>query len=110
MIKKVIGSGLFSPLAMGRDNIEVSDFQFADDTIFVGKASWENIRFIKQFLINLELISGMKVNLDKCNIFGLNTDEAQVTEFASWFGCAVGLIPFYYLGVRVGSSHRKVAD
>lgn len=90
--------------------MEVSHLQFVDDTIFVGEASWDNVRFIKHFLVNLEMVSGLKVNRDKCNIYGLNVANSQMSDFASWLGCTIGSTPFKYLGVRVGSTHRLVVD
>lgn len=77
MLKKATGSGMFKPLVVGTDNIEVSHLQFADNTIFMDKATWENIQFIKHFLINLELVSGLKANPEKCSIFGLNVEELR---------------------------------
>lgn len=110
MLKKGIANGLSKPIFVERDKVEISHLQFADNTIFVGEASSQNILFIKHFLVNLELILGLKVNSDKSSICGLNLEENRITNFASWLGYSVGLILFKYLGVIVESSHRKIVE
>ncbi|KAL8465711.1 hypothetical protein ACS0TY_034980 [Phlomoides rotata] len=76
----------------------------------MGMTSWENIWFLKYFLANLELVSGLKVNRGKCSLFGLNLEEGIIDEFADFLGCRAGLFPFPYLSVMGGSSHRKTSD
>ncbi|KAL8504931.1 hypothetical protein ACS0TY_016215 [Phlomoides rotata] len=77
-----------------------------DDTLFLGKASDDNL----WFLIILELVLGKKVNIDKYSLYGLNLEEGMLEEYASFLGCRKGMFPFVYLGVMVGSSHIKTSD
>ncbi|KAL8488483.1 hypothetical protein ACS0TY_024671 [Phlomoides rotata] len=109
-IYKIISKVLSMRLQVGRDKNFVSHLQFENDTLFLGKASEENIRFLKQFLILMKLVSGLKVNRDKCSLYGLNMEEGRIEEFASILGYRIGRFPFVYLGVKVGSSHMKVSD
>ena len=44
------------------NNEEISILQYADDTIFFGEASMENVKAIKDILRSFELVSGLKIN------------------------------------------------
>lgn len=41
---------------------------------------------------------------------GLNTDPKIMEEMAAVLRCDLRAIPFSYLGIMVGSSHKKVAN
>ena len=60
---------LFEGFPVGRNEAEISILQYADDTIFFGKASRENVKSIKVILRSFELVSGLKINFSK-SIFG----------------------------------------
>lgn len=91
---------------MGRNKVKVSHLQYADDTIFTCPAKMSNIIAIKHILRNFELVSGLKVNFQKCAILGINTDNLMVENMARYLLCVVGKIPFSYLGMNVGINHR----
>ncbi|KAL8527230.1 hypothetical protein ACS0TY_005201 [Phlomoides rotata] len=61
---------------------------------------------MKRILRNLELLSGLKVNFDKCSLFGVNVDDSRLWEMADILGCGVGSLPFSYLGMN----HHKVSE
>ncbi|GJX75099.1 RNA-directed DNA polymerase, eukaryota, reverse transcriptase zinc-binding domain protein [Tanacetum coccineum] len=52
--------------------------------------------------------SGLKINLNKSKIMGINVESAQVIQSAAKLGCLVLKCPFYYLGTRVGGSMTRV--
>lgn len=110
MMEKAAEMGLFKPMEVGRRRIEISHLQFVDDTLFLGDALEGNILFLKILLILLELVSGLKINTNKCNVYGINTDEEWLEQQVNILECSVGRIPFTYLGVKVGISHNKVSD
>ena len=57
--------GLFRGFLIGSDKVEVSILQYADDTIFFGEATMENVRAIKTILRVFEMVSGLKINFAK---------------------------------------------
>ncbi|KAL8521044.1 hypothetical protein ACS0TY_011549 [Phlomoides rotata] len=91
--------GFFRAVEIGNERILVSHLQFADDTIFLGDATIENARTIKRILRNLELLSGLKVNFDKCSVSGINVEGDRLAEISGILGCNVASIPFSYLGI-----------
>ncbi|KAL8502133.1 hypothetical protein ACS0TY_021303 [Phlomoides rotata] len=64
----------------------------------------------ERFLVLLELVSGLKINMGKSSIYGRNVDDQHLSSYANILGCNVGAFPFKYLDVMIGSSHRKISD
>ena len=40
--------------------MDINILQYADDTVFFGTTTWENVRAIKVMLRSFELVSGLK--------------------------------------------------
>ncbi|RVW69351.1 Transposon TX1 uncharacterized 149 kDa protein [Vitis vinifera] len=78
---------------VGRNRTRVSQLQFADDTIFFSNTREEDLQTIKSLLLAFGHISGLKVNLDKSNIYGINLDQAHISRLAKTLECkaSVGL-------------------
>lgn len=110
MMSKATELGLFKAAEVGRNKVLISHLQFADDTIFLGKASRENTVFVKRFLRLMEIASGLKVNFDKCCVYGINVNEERLAEMANTLRCRTGSIPFDYLGIKVGVEYRRASD
>lgn len=62
------------------------------------------------FLINVEMVSSLKVNHEKCSVMGIDVVEEIIQNFTSILRCHVGKLPFHYLGVKVGSIHEKLQN
>ena len=50
----------------------MSHLQFADDTILFASPREEELQTLKSLLLVFGQIFGLKVNLDKSNLFGIN--------------------------------------
>ena len=61
---------------MGRNEVQVSILQYADDTLFFGKASMENVKTIKVILRRFELVSGLKINFSKSSFWIIGMSES----------------------------------
>ncbi|GKA12248.1 hypothetical protein Tco_0691794 [Tanacetum coccineum] len=81
---------------------------YADDAIFLGEWSDDNISTLIHVLKCFFHASGLKINLNKSKIMGINVESAQVIQAAAKLGCLVLKCPFYYLGTRVGGSMTRV--
>ena len=66
-------TGLTKGIFVGRDRTRVSLLQFTDDTIFFSKASLEHLQNLKIILLVFGQVSGLKINLEKNTISGINT-------------------------------------
>lgn len=105
-MKKVVEIGLFEAAEIWKNKIAVSHLQYADDTIFACPARVSNLVAIKQILRNFELVSGLKVNFNKCELMGLNVESQDIRNVAEYLQCKVSKNPLVYLGISVGVNHR----
>lgn len=71
LVDKAVQLGEFTGFEVNTD-LSFSLLQCADDTILMGKGYWENLWSIKTIFRSLELVSGLKVNFHKSNLYGLN--------------------------------------
>lgn len=53
-------------------------------------------------------MSGLRVNFDKCKLYGINASLEELTAGANLLGCDIEKGQFVYLGMRIGiNNHRK---
>lgn len=83
----------------------ISHLQYADDTIFLCSEADRNIITIKYQLRILELLSGLKVNFHKNNLYRVNIDANRLRFNATQLGCEVGVGRLSIWGLKVGVNH-----
>lgn len=96
-------------VGMAPDLIEngVVVLQYADDTVLC--INHEPDKAINLKLL-FELMSGLKVNYSKSEIFSVGSDNSIVEFYSDLFGCPVGNLPMKCLGVPVSFSCLKACD
>ncbi|XP_073066025.1 uncharacterized protein [Primulina eburnea] len=94
-------------LVVGRDKMEVTHIQFADDTLFL-------IQSATDLLVVVELLkffctkSGLKINFEKSSLLGLNRLDDEVDALAAAIGCKKDQWPIKYLGLPLGGDPKKL--
>lgn len=68
--------------------------QFADDTVGITGDSLENIWCIKSILRGSEMTSGMSVNYNKNNLFGVNIVASYLQATYMFLACKIRSFPF----------------
>nr|GFC30927.1 RNA-directed DNA polymerase, eukaryota [Tanacetum cinerariifolium] len=64
---------------------------------------------VNNFFINGDIPSGgLKINLCKSKIMGVNIEGSYVNQAAVKLGCQVLTSPFIYLGTKVGETMSRV--
>lgn len=81
--------GLFEGFLVGRNRTKVSHLQFADDTIFFSKASFEELHSLKLILLVFGRLSRLRINLNKSTLSAINISQDQTTRLASLLECVV---------------------
>lgn len=104
LIDKAKAMDLIRGLEMGRDKVEVSHIQFADDTLLFVKKE-DHIRFLVDVVTSFCNMFGLKINLEKSDLLGINCEEEDVEELAQQTGCGMEIWPIKYFGW--GASRRK---
>ena len=65
----------------------MTHLQFANDTIFFANSCTEELQTPKSLLLVFGQISGLKVNLDKSNLFGINLDQNHLSRLGLLLEC-----------------------
>ncbi|KAK9047975.1 hypothetical protein SSX86_033063, partial [Deinandra increscens subsp. villosa] len=108
LMDKAIKLGIFHGLGIVRSEMVVSHLTYADDAIVIGDWSSMNIANLIRLLRGFFLVSGLRVNLNKCGLYGVNVDPEVVKSSAADCGCLGGELPFKYLGLLVGESMNRI--
>ena len=72
MLLKAKERSVLEGFKVDRNRVRVTHLQFVDDTIFFANSCVEELQTLKSLLLVFGQISGLKVNLDKSNIFEIN--------------------------------------
>ena len=95
---------LLEGFKVGRNRTRVPHLQFADDTIFFSNSCAEELKTLKSLLLVFRQISGLKVNRDKSNLFGINLDQNHLSRLALLLDCKASDWPILYLGLPLGGN------
>ncbi|GMJ04378.1 hypothetical protein HRI_004107000 [Hibiscus trionum] len=111
LLEKGAGVRLFSGWQIGRGkNVHsLCHLQFADDlTIFCG-ASIREVENVRRTLRVFEVASGLRLNLKKSSLFGVNVEDSLLELWAKKINCQVGKFPTVYLGLPLGPKSNSLA-
>ncbi|XP_072062197.1 uncharacterized mitochondrial protein AtMg01250-like [Arachis hypogaea] len=108
MIGEAVRNRRISPLMVGRDHIELSHLQFADDTVLFCPPEEDTIKNYRRLLRCFQLMSGLSINFDKSNLIPVNCDEQWVQRMCGVLGCKQANLPVKYLGILLGANPRLV--
>ena len=90
-------------MMVGKTKEPTNILQYADDTVFVGEAVWENVLVLKAMLRGFELASGLKINYAKSQFGIIGGRVNWISQAAQTLNCRQLEIPFCYLGIPVGA-------
>jgi len=107
LMREAMKKNLFQGFLVVRDEVEVSILHYANDTLFFGKTSMENVKAIKVILRSVELVSGLKINFSKSNFETIGMLENWKVDAARYLNCRLLTIPFLYLGLSIGTNPRR---
>ena len=107
LMREALDKSIFSNFLVGRNNTPVNILQYADDTIFSGEATMQNVKTIKSILRSFEMCSGLKINFAKSSFGAIGKDEQWCIEAADYLNCRILSLPFTYLGIPVGDNPRR---
>ncbi|GKF79583.1 RNA-directed DNA polymerase, eukaryota, reverse transcriptase zinc-binding domain protein [Tanacetum coccineum] len=105
-----VGKGLISGVTINNSNINISHLFYADDIIITSEWNARELDNIIRVLHIFYLVSGLKINIHKSNIYGIGVNEEEVYFMANNAGCISGILPFTYLGLPIGSNMKSIAS
>ncbi|GJS92631.1 hypothetical protein Tco_0799599 [Tanacetum coccineum] len=89
-------------------SLSISHLFYANDAVFMGQWCDGNISTLIHVLKCFYRASGLRINMSKSKILGVNVDSDKVKGAASKLGCIILKTPFTYLGSKVGGSMSRV--
>ncbi|GJV90408.1 reverse transcriptase domain, reverse transcriptase zinc-binding domain protein [Tanacetum coccineum] len=102
LVSEAVEKGIFKGVAVGADRVIVSHLQYADDTIFFGEWSKENVKALICILKCFEEVSGLKVIYNKSKLYSISVSASDSEVMARWMSCSMGEFPFTYLWLPIG--------
>jgi hypothetical protein len=107
MVNRLHTEGIIqAPLSI--PNTDFPIIQYADDTLLVMQACPTQLAALKLILEQFAQATGLRVNYSKSALMSINISEEQLASLAQFFGCAVGSLPFTYLGLPMGTTKPTV--
>ncbi|GJR31850.1 RNA-directed DNA polymerase, eukaryota [Tanacetum coccineum] len=104
---RVIEAGSFTGIKID-SSVTLSHLFYADDAIFIGEWSRDNLKCIMHVLHCFSLLSGLSLNLKKSQLLGVGIPDSTVSLAADMIGCSVLHTPFKYLGIPVGGNMNSI--
>ena len=96
-----MGERVFSDLV-------VSHSLFFDDTLIFYEAGPEQIQYVCLILLCFEVVSGLRVNLDKSKLVAIGEVD-NIGALANILGCSVAASPMKYLGLPLGATYKATS-
>ncbi|KAL9995937.1 putative RNA-directed DNA polymerase [Helianthus debilis subsp. tardiflorus] len=110
IMKKAVSEGIFKGLKCTRNGPVLSHLIYADDVVFLGEWSDVNALNLRRLLRCFYLVSGLKVNLSKCSVYGVGVDNVEAQRMADILVCNKGSFPFKHLGLVVGANMNLIRN
>ncbi|XP_028201804.1 uncharacterized protein LOC114385979 [Glycine soja] len=75
MMREATIKDCFQSFLVGKNKVPVNILQFADDTIFFGEASVDNVKAVKAVLRSYKMVSGLRINFAKSQFGAIGQSE-----------------------------------
>ncbi|XP_023730233.1 uncharacterized protein LOC111877965 [Lactuca sativa] len=109
-LEEVVSHGLFRGAMVDDGGLVLSHLFYADNALFLGEWDEQNIETLVAALNYFYLVSSLKLNLHKSNLYGIDLPFQRVEEMAGIIGCDLACIPFSYLGLPVEANMNHVVN
>ena len=111
LIKRAVSGGFLTSYRVkgrGGEGVQLTHLMYADDTLIFCDASKDQLAYLSCVLMWFEVISGLRINLDKSEIIPMGKVE-NLKVLALELEREVGKLPPIYLGLPLGAPHKSVA-
>jgi hypothetical protein len=109
MVNLLVTQGILVP-PLPIPNTDFPIVQYADDTLRILQACPSQLIALKNLLHTFTGATGLQVNYAKSCLMAINIDNHYLQYLANTFGCAVGTLPFSYLGLPLGTTKPTIHD
>lgn len=82
--------------------------QYADGTVVIMPVDRDQVVRMKQILQDYAVSVGLNINFQKSTLIPINTPDDVTAAPSHILGCAIGTMPFTYLGLPMGTTRPNV--
>lgn len=107
MVEKAIEGLMLKGFEVGTEKVCILHNQFAVDTLFFMDGKEDYFFNTIRILMECSWLVGLKVNMGKSLLLGINMDLEAMEDLASSIRCSTGVWPMSYLGLPLGGNPRK---
>ncbi|GKB05296.1 RNA-directed DNA polymerase, eukaryota, reverse transcriptase zinc-binding domain protein [Tanacetum coccineum] len=107
-VEDAINVGLYHGVQVR--SLHISYLLFVNDVLFLREWSCSNIIRLVSLLQCFHDVSGLKINLQKSNLYGIGVNTYEISNLASFTGCTPQRLPFTYLGILIGSNMSRIKE
>ncbi|GJS05059.1 RNA-directed DNA polymerase, eukaryota, reverse transcriptase zinc-binding domain protein [Tanacetum coccineum] len=105
-----LAANMFHGVKVGSPGMHLSHLFYADDVIILSEWNLNAMENIIRVLNIFYIASGLKTNIHKSNVYGVEVSSNEVEIMASYTGCEAGFFPFTYLGLPIGSNMSRITN
>ncbi|GJR50788.1 RNA-directed DNA polymerase, eukaryota, reverse transcriptase zinc-binding domain protein [Tanacetum coccineum] len=109
-LRDVMAANLFRGAMIGSSDFRLSHLFYADDVIILSNGDQVDMDNIIRVLHVCYMASGLKININKSNLYGVGVSSDEVVRMAGSSGCMAGSLSLTYLGLPIGSNMNRVAS
>ncbi|GKD45668.1 putative RNA-directed DNA polymerase, eukaryota, reverse transcriptase zinc-binding domain protein [Tanacetum coccineum] len=109
-LEEAKSKNIFEGVKVGYDKVDISNLQFADDALLMGKWSLTNANNHCRILNCFHLASGLKINFSKSKFFRIGISTNETRHFASILCCEPSALPCSFLGLPIGANMNKACN
>ncbi|GJZ94119.1 reverse transcriptase zinc-binding domain-containing protein [Tanacetum coccineum] len=99
-----VSSGLIRGAKFGSPEVTISHLLYVNDVIITTEWNTNDLDSIIRVLQVFYLASGLKINIQKSNVYGIGVSDVDVSSISNNSGCVPWSFLFTYLGLPIGSN------
>ncbi|GJZ58750.1 putative RNA-directed DNA polymerase, eukaryota, reverse transcriptase zinc-binding domain protein [Tanacetum coccineum] len=109
-LKDGLAVNMFRGVNIGSPGNRLSHLFYADDIIILSEWSQHDMDNIIHILNVFYLASGLKININKSNLYRVGVPSSKVKSMAVGTSCSPSFLPFSYLGLPIGSNMGRISS
>ena len=109
MVEKAKSLNLVEGLKVGRDAVDISHLQFANDTLVLCPKKKEYLINYRRMLNYFSIMSGLQINYSKSALIHFRCEESWVDDIKNELRCSAVHLPITYLGIPLGANPKRVS-
>ncbi|XP_022007725.1 uncharacterized mitochondrial protein AtMg01250-like [Helianthus annuus] len=101
MLDRAKEAGVLKGIVTPNNGPIITHLLYANDAIVMGEWSKDEVVNVVRILRCFYVCSGLKINMEKSNLYGIGVEAQETGDMAIEVGCRPDILLFRYLGLNV---------